>query len=102
MKADKLVEALIEAAKSIDYTVRRENGTFRGGACVVRDQRLILINRSVPFEAAAVVLARALARIGVDDQFLKPAVREIIERERAWIDQHPEITFEPERQHIVE
>lgn len=95
MKADKLLEALMDLAKSADYTVRRETGKFRGGACVVRDQRLILINRSMPLEAAAVILARALAKIGVeDDGFLKPAVRDILDRERIYVEQHPEVTFE--------
>ena len=94
MKADKILEALIELARSMDYQVRRESGTFKGGACVVHDQRLILINRSMPHEAGAVILARALVKIGVDDDlFLKPAVREIIDREGVWVDQHPDVTF---------
>jgi hypothetical protein len=94
MKADKILESLMDVAKAADYTVRRETGTFRGGACVIRDQRLILINRSMPAEAAAVILARALANIGIeDDSFLKPAVRDLLDRERAWVASHPEVTF---------
>ncbi len=94
MKADKILESLMDVAKGADYTVRRETGTFRGGACVIRDQRLILINRSMPAEAAAVILARALAKIGIeDDSFLKPAVRDLLDRERAWVASHPEVTF---------
>ncbi|MFZ9869636.1 MAG: hypothetical protein ACO3I4_04455 [Candidatus Kapaibacteriota bacterium] len=94
MKADKILESLMDVAKAADYTVRRETGTFRGGACVIRDQRLILINRSMPAEAAAVILARALAKIGIeDDSFLKPAVRDLLDRERAWVASHPEVTF---------
>lgn len=95
MKADKLLEELMTLAKGLDYTVRRESGTFRGGACVVHEQRSIILNRSMPLEAAAVILARALCRITPDDQFLKPAVREIIERERAWASAHPDVTFQP-------
>ena len=95
MKADKIVEALIELARSMDYNVRRESGSFKGGACVVRDQRLILINRSMPHEAASVILARALIRIGItDDSFVKPAVRDLIDRESAWVNDHPNVTFE--------
>lgn len=94
MKADKIVEALIELARSMDYSVRRESGTFKGGACVVREQRLILINRSMPHESAAVILARALIRIGIeDDSFVKPAVRDLIDRENVWVTQHPDVTF---------
>lgn len=94
MKADKILEELINLAKTMDYDVRRETGTFKGGACVVHDRRLILVNRSMPLEAAAVILARALAKIGVeDDSFVKPAVRDLLDREQSWVKQHPEVTF---------
>ncbi|MEN9281837.1 MAG: hypothetical protein RL594_772 [Bacteroidota bacterium] len=95
MKADKLLEELTNLASSLNYTVRREQGAFRGGACVVRERRLILLNRSMPFEAAAVILARALCTIVPEDTFMKPAVRDIIERERGWVSSHPAVTFEP-------
>lgn len=95
MKAEKLLEELTALANSLDYSVRREQGTFRGGACLVREQRLIIINRSMPYEAAAVILARALCSIIPEDTFLKPAVRDILERERNWVASHPGVTFEP-------
>ena len=94
MKSDKILEALMELARTMDYSVRRETGTFKGGACVVHDQRLILINRSMPHESGSVILARALVKIGVDDDsFLKPAVRDLLERERVWLNEHPDVTF---------
>ncbi|MBM4178159.1 MAG: hypothetical protein FJ211_02345 [Ignavibacteria bacterium] len=95
MKADKLLEELTTLAKSLDYNVRREQGAFRGGACLMKEQRLIIINRSMPIEAACVILARAMCQLVPEDVFLKPAVREIIDRERAWAAAHPEVTFEP-------
>lgn len=94
MKADKLLEELTNVATSLEYSVRREQGSFRGGACVVRERRLILLNRSMPYEAAAVILARALCTLVPEDTFLKPAVRDIIERERGWVAAHPGVTFE--------
>ena len=98
MKADKLFDELLALAKSLGYSVRRESGTFRGGACVVHEQRVILINRSMPIEAAAVILARALARFVPEDQFMKPAVRDIIDREQAYLAAHPDVTFAPQQQ----
>ena len=94
MKADKLLEELTSLATSLDYNVRREQGTFRGGACLVHEQRLIIINRSMPVEAACVILARAMCSLVPDDIFLKPAVREIIEREKNYVATHPDVTFE--------
>ncbi len=93
MKADKLLDELIQLAATMGYTVRRETGAFKGGACVIHESRMILINRSMPAEASCVVLARALARMGASDMYVKPAVRDILERERIWVEQHPEVTF---------
>jgi hypothetical protein len=92
MKADKLLDELIALAKSLGYTVRRETGTFRGGGCVVHDQRLIVVNRSMPIEAACVIVARALCQLtGTDDTFMKPAVRDILQRERDYVAAHPDV-----------
>lgn len=98
MKAEKLLEELTGLATSLEYTVRREQGAFRGGACVVKEKRLILLNRSMPYEAAAVILARALCTLVPEDTFMKPAVRDIIERERGWVSAHPGVTFELNQQ----
>jgi hypothetical protein len=95
MKTEKLLEELYALAKQLGYSVRREPGSFRGGACIVRDQRHIIINRSMPLEAACVILARALCQLDVQDTFLKPAVRDIIEREKLWAEKHPDVLFEP-------
>lgn len=93
MKAEKLLDELIELARTAGYSVRREVGSFRGGACIVKDQQLIIINRSMPHEAAAVILARALAKLQVDDGFVKPAVREILTRERLYVEKHPDVSI---------
>lgn len=97
MKADKLFEELQTLATALQFSVRRESGTFKGGACVVHEQSVIILNRSMPPEAAAVILARALCRYVPDEQPMKPAVRDIVDRERAWMDAHPEVTFQPQQ-----
>jgi hypothetical protein len=93
MKADKILEELTALAATMNYVVRRETGAFRGGACVVENKRLILLNKSMPLEAASVVLARALSKLDVDSSYVKPAVRELLGREKLWLSQHPEVTF---------
>ena len=87
-----VIKSYTDEAHSLTFV---ESGTFRGGACVVHEQRVILINRSMPIEAAAVILARALARFVPDDQFMKPAVRDLIDREQAYLAAHPDVTFAP-------
>ena len=95
MKAEKLLEELMDLGKRMGFTISSEQGPFLGGSCVLHEEQLILINRSMIPEAAAVILARALARYDVDESFLKPAVRDILDRERAYLSKHPDVRIEP-------
>lgn len=83
MKAKQIHEELNNLAKELGIKIRRESGKFRSGWCVVNDNKLILVNRTTPAETVAVVIARCLAQHDLDNQFVKPAVREFIEAERS-------------------
>jgi hypothetical protein len=83
MKNEDLIQELQTAAAQIGITVRWERGDFEGGYCILRDQKILLINkRLMPLRKAA-VLATALHGIGLDNVYLKPAVREFVEDEAA-------------------
>lgn len=75
MKAERLVEELLEIARRSGIRIRREQGRFRGGYCIVRDQRLILLNRALPPEQLSLVLAEALRWVPLENMPMKPAVR---------------------------
>ncbi|MBP1654149.1 MAG: hypothetical protein H6Q28_705 [Bacteroidetes bacterium] len=81
MKAEELVEELQEIARQIGVTVRFEKGDFEGGYCLLRDQRLVLINKRLMPSRKASLLALALQSIGMETIFLKPALRQYIEDE---------------------
>lgn len=81
MKAEEIVEELLDVARQIGITVRFEKGDFEGGFCVLRDQRLVLINRRLMPTRRASLLALALQSIGLETVFLKPAIRQFIEDE---------------------
>lgn len=81
MKAEDIVEELLDVARQIGVTVRFEKGDFEGGFCVLRAQRLVLINRRLMPTRKASMLALALQSIGLDSVFLKPALRQYIEDE---------------------
>jgi hypothetical protein len=71
------------AAAQIGITVRYERGDFEGGYCILRDQKLLLINKRLMPVRKAAVLATALNGIGLENVYLKPAVREFVEDEAA-------------------
>jgi hypothetical protein len=81
MKAKQLNEELTEIAKQLGINMRRDAGTFRSGYCIVNEQKLVLINRHAPREVVNSALARSISQQPIDDLYIKPAVREYIERE---------------------
>jgi hypothetical protein len=72
-----------DLASNCQITIRYEKGDFDGGYCVLKTERLIVINKRLAPAKRASVLAQGLAEVGVDEMYLKPAIREYIEDELA-------------------
>ncbi len=81
MKTKDLYSELIEIAKTLGITVRRENGNFKTGFALLKDEELIIINKSASLETAASAIARSLPADAVSAIYIKPVVREFIEKE---------------------
>jgi len=80
-KQEILIDELIEVYKSVGFDVRVEKGSFKGGFCLLREQKLFLLNKNIEPIKKINFLAKNLSEIGIDDIFIKPELREIIERE---------------------
>ena len=72
---------LKELAEQIGYRIRYEKGDFDGGYCLLKDQKYIIINKKIDVKKKISILARNLHEIGIENIYLKPALREIIEEE---------------------
>jgi len=83
MKHEDLINELQEIARQLGVAVRFEKGDFEGGYCILKTERVMLVNRRLQPARKAVVLALALHEIGLENVFIKPAVREYIEDEVA-------------------
>lgn len=83
MRQEALVEELQNLAVQLGVTVRYERGDFEGGYCILRDTRILLVNRRLSPARKASVLAVGLHEMGLNDVFLKPALRAYIEDEVA-------------------
>ncbi len=85
MKMDDMLRALEEAAekKSIRVSYETFGGELgAGGLCKVKGEwRLIIDKRATPSERVAMV-AGALASFPLDDLFLAPEARELVEKVR--------------------
>lgn len=83
MTQEELLKELEELAARSNIGIRYEKGDFEGGFCVLKADRLIMINKKLPTPKRAAVLAQGLAEVGIDEIYLKPVVREFIEDELA-------------------
>lgn len=80
MKPGSLVLALEDAVQQLGVTVRRERGPFRSGYCLVDGTPMVVLNRRHPPESHQMALARALKQLPYDQIYLRPAVREALDR----------------------
>ena len=83
MTHDQILKELEDLAEKSNITVRYEKGDFDGGFCVLKEERIIVVNKRLVVQKRASVLAQALAEVGIEEVYLKPAVRQFIEDELA-------------------
>ncbi len=83
MKHEELIEEFQALAGQLGITVRYEKGDFEGGYCILKERKLLLVNRRLMPQRKASVLAAALQEIGLENVFLKPALRAFLEDEAA-------------------
>ena len=81
MKLREIYDELLTMAKNLGYVIRKENGNFHGGNCVLKDQKLILLNKNTPLEIQTGVVAKSFTEEIVGGIYLKPAIRDYIEKE---------------------
>lgn len=77
-----LREELEALARDLSYTVRYDSKmTAPGGFCLLKGQRLIVINSRLPEEEQTCLFAEALRReSAMDGVYLRPGVRALMER----------------------
>jgi hypothetical protein len=61
------MELLLDA---LDYQVRYEKGNFRGGNCVLKEDKVVVINKFYPFESQINTLIEVIRNIEVDENKL--------------------------------
>jgi hypothetical protein len=83
MTQEQILKELESLAAASGIGLRYEKGDFEGGYCVLKAERLIVVNKKLPAAKRSGILAQALAEIGIDEFYLKPVVRQFIEDELA-------------------
>lgn len=84
-RLERLLEELVEVAKRAGLKVRREKllrevgYRARGGACRLREQDLVIIDRDQPPQEQLEIIAEALKGRDLESMYLSPAARRIIQ-----------------------
>jgi len=81
-KKELLIQDLIEVLEKLDFTVRVEKGIFKGGFCLLREQKVFLLNKNLEQEKKISILVKNIAEADSDNIFLKPNIRELVDREK--------------------
>jgi hypothetical protein len=84
MDWDELEIELLALAERLDVEVRHVRYEGDGGLCVMRGRRVLMVNDLIDLPDRVDGIARALAGLpSLDDVFVPPAVREVLEGRRS-------------------
>lgn len=83
MTAEEIVLELENVAREMGVQIRYEKGDFDGGYCLLRDDRIIVVNKKLNPNRKASVISQAFGELGIENVYLKPAIRLFIEDEIA-------------------
>ena len=81
MKPTIIFQEFEQLAEALDVKIIQEKGNFKGGYCLLEQEKIIVINKLKPVEQRVRALAHAYSRRDTSAIYMKPAVREIIEAE---------------------
>ncbi|MDE3057182.1 MAG: hypothetical protein KGJ59_04415 [Bacteroidota bacterium] len=81
MTPEELLDELEIVAQDLGVRIRYEKGDFDGGYCILREEKIIVVNKKLSENRTASVIAQAFGELGIENIYIKPAVRLFIEDE---------------------
>lgn len=76
---EEIIQDLKSVASQLGASVRFEKGDFKGGYCLLKESKVIVINKNANLQRKAMILSVALKELGVDEIYISPKIRELIE-----------------------
>lgn len=76
---ENVLQDLKSLANQMGAKVRFERGDFKGGYCIVKESKVIVINKLANLQRKVITLAAALKELGIEEIYLPPKIREVIE-----------------------
>ncbi len=76
---ESILQDLKNLASQMGATVRFERGDFKGGYCILKESKIIVLNKLSNLQRKVITLSAALTELGIDEMYLTPRLREVIE-----------------------
>ena len=76
---EEIIQDLKALASQLGAEVRFEKGDFKGGYCLLKENKIIVINKMANLQRKVMILCLALKELGIDQIYLTPRMREIID-----------------------
>jgi hypothetical protein len=76
---EQVIEELKLLANQLGATIRYEKGDFKGGYCLIKENKVIVINKLANSQKKASILSSALIELGIDNIYITPNLRKVID-----------------------
>ena len=78
MKPNQLMDHFETLAEKLGLRIIQGKGDFNGGGCIIRQDKVIVLNKMKPVEQRLRVLAHEFAIMDLEGIFVVPVLREFI------------------------
>ena len=78
MKPNQLMEHFKTLAEKLGLRIVQGKGDFNGGGCIIRQDKVIVLNKMKPIEQRLRILAREFSIMDLEGIFVVPVLREYI------------------------
>ncbi|MCF7825943.1 MAG: hypothetical protein K9M55_02185 [Candidatus Marinimicrobia bacterium] len=95
MKAERIRDEFEALAEKLGYTIRYEKGDFKGDACRIKSEQVIIINKLIPITHQNYAFSRIFASEDLSQMSILPILRSMIEEVGGGV----EILFDEGEQH---
>ena len=78
-KNQQLLDDFIELSHKCDIKIIHDKGDFNGDTCLLFADNVVVINKHKPLEQRLHVLAKCFSKLNLDNVYIKPVLRELID-----------------------
>ena len=75
----RVLSELEELLDKLGIELKYEKGGFKGGLCRVEDKEYFYLNKILSFEQKVSIITKQLKKMELEDVYLKPKIREMLE-----------------------